>query len=53
MDNVCNGAFSTRQEAEDALVLRQEPAAELSIVEDGDAEHPFRIWWNRPNGQVL
>jgi hypothetical protein len=46
-DNVCLGAFSTLQEAEDVLVLRQEPVAELSIVEDGDAEHPFRIWWTR------
>lgn len=46
-DNVCLGAFSTLQEAEDAFALRREPADELSIVEDGDAEHPFRIWWSR------
>lgn len=42
------GAYATEQDALDALALRHEPAAELSIVEDGvDPAHPFRIYWTR------
>lgn len=44
---VCLGAYPTQQDAEDAKALRPEPQAELSVVQDGDAEHPWRIWWAR------
>lgn len=42
------GAYATEQEALEALAARREPAAELSVVEDGvDPVHPFRIYWTR------
>lgn len=42
------GAYATEQEALEALAARREPAAELSVVEDGvDLVHPFRIYWTR------
>jgi hypothetical protein len=47
MDNICLGAFSTKEEAENALVTRTESVETLSIIEDGSEEFPFRIWWIR------
>lgn len=44
---VCLGAYATEQDALDAIALRSEPNSELSVVNDGDAEHPWRVWWNR------
>lgn len=49
MGDICMGAYATLQEAQDAMALRPEPAAELTVVQDGDAEHPFRVWWGRPD----
>jgi hypothetical protein len=48
MEEICLGAYATEQEALDAKALRPEPQDELSIREDGDPEHPWRIWWARP-----
>jgi hypothetical protein len=48
MPEICLGAYATLEDAEAAKALRPEPQNELSIVEDGDPEHPFRIWWHRP-----
>lgn len=45
--SICLGAYATQQEAEDAKALRLEPQSELFVVEDGDLEHPWRIWWQR------
>jgi hypothetical protein len=47
MNMVCLGAYPTMQEAEDARILRPEPQAQLSLMQDGDPEHPWRIWWAR------
>ena len=44
---VCLGAYFTEQDALDALASRSEPHTELSVVYDGDAEHPWRVWWAR------
>lgn len=43
------GAYATEQEALDAMSQRPEPPEQLSVVQDGDAEHPWRIKWTRPN----
>jgi hypothetical protein len=48
MGDICLGAYATLQDAEDAKAARPEPVEELSVVEDGDAETPFRVWWSRP-----
>lgn len=48
MDDICLGAYATEQDAIDAKALRPEPQEELVITNDGDAEHPWRIWWHRP-----
>ena len=47
MMDVCLGAYVTEQDALDAMALRTEPSAEMFVLDDGDAEHPWRIWWNR------
>lgn len=47
MGDICLGAYVTLQEAEDAKAQRPEPAAQLSVAEDGDLEAPFRVWWVR------
>jgi len=47
MNDICLGAFATLQDAEDAKSIRVEPQQELEIVQDGDVEHPYRIWWHR------
>lgn len=47
MTEICLGAYETLTDAETALALRKEPAAELRIASDGDPAHPFRIWWAR------
>jgi hypothetical protein len=49
MGDVCLGAYATLQEATEIMALRFEPSAELAIWEDGDSEHPWRIWWTRLN----
>lgn len=49
MGDICMGAYATLQEAEDAKAQRPEPAAQLGVVEDGDPEAPFRVWWYRPD----
>lgn len=46
--DICLGAYATLEEAESAKALRSEPQDELTIREDGDVAHPFRIWWSRP-----
>jgi len=48
MGMICLGAYATQQDAEEAKALRPEPSAQLSVVQDGDAEHPWRVWWDRP-----
>lgn len=48
MDDICLGAYPTEQDALDAKALRTEPQDELAVVQDGDPEHPWRIWWYRP-----
>ncbi len=47
MDDIVLGAYASEQEAIDALALRGEPSGELRVVEDGDAEHPWRNHWLR------
>jgi hypothetical protein len=47
MQSICMGAYVTQQDAEDAKALRPEPQVQLAVVQDGDAEHPWRIWWTR------
>ena len=47
MANICLGAYPTLDEAQAAMAARPEPQGELTILEDGDPEHPWRIWWNR------
>lgn len=49
MGDICLGAYPTLQEAEDAMALRPEPQAELDVFQDGDVEHPYRVWWSRPD----
>ena len=44
---ICLGAYVTEQDALDALASRSEPQSELSVANDGDAEHPWRVWWAR------
>jgi hypothetical protein len=48
MEDICLGAYATEQDALDAKVLRPEPQEELTVLEDGDPEHPWRVWWARP-----
>lgn len=47
MGDICLGAYPTLQDAEDAKAARPEPDEQLGVVEDGDPEHPFRVWWLR------
>lgn len=47
MGDICLGAYATLQEAQDAMAARLEPSNELQVVQDGDPEHPFRVWWAR------
>ncbi len=47
MADIYLGAYATEQEALDAMAQRDEPQSEMSVVEDGDAEHPWRIKWVR------
>ena len=48
MDTIYLGAYATEQEALDAKASRMEPQDELSTIDDGDVEHPWRIVWSRP-----
>lgn len=43
------GAYATEQEALDAMAQRPEPPEQIIVVQDDDAEHPWRIKWTRPN----
>jgi hypothetical protein len=45
--NICLGAYATEADAIAAKAERGEPQNELTVVQDGDAEHPWRIWWSR------
>jgi hypothetical protein len=47
MEEICLGAYATEQEALDAKAARAEPQEELAVVQDGDTEHPWRVWWYR------
>lgn len=47
MADVCLGAYATLQDAEAAMALRVEPAEELTVIEDGEIETPYRVWWLR------
>lgn len=47
MDDIVLGAYATEQEATDAKAVRPEPQAQMNLVEDGDAEHPWRVHWLR------
>lgn len=50
MGDIYLGAYATEQEALDAMAARQEPAAELIVVNDNyDPDHPWRIKWIRPD----
>jgi hypothetical protein len=49
MGDICLGAYATLEEAQAAQAARPEPAEELGIVEDGEGETPFRVWWARPD----
>lgn len=49
MTEIYLGAYATEQDALDAMMQRQEPSGELFVVQDGDAEHPWRIKWVRPD----
>lgn len=42
------GAYETEQDALDAMAARLEPQNQLSVVQDGDVGHPWRIHWLRP-----
>ena len=48
MEEICLGAFATEPEAEQEMLLRPELAGQMFILEDGDIEHPWRVWWRRP-----
>lgn len=48
MPDICLGAYATLEDAEAAKAARREPQNELTIRQDGDGEHPFRVWWGRP-----
>jgi hypothetical protein len=45
--SICLGAYETEADALAAIELRPERQADLEVIEDGDTEHPWRIWWNR------
>jgi len=45
--NICLGAYETEVDAIAAKSERHEPQDELTVVEDGDAAHPWRVWWTR------
>jgi len=47
MDDIVLGAYATEQEAVDTMTIRSEPPNELSVVQDGDTDHPWRIHWLR------
>lgn len=49
MGDIALGAYATEQEAIDAMASRSEPPEQMLVVEDGDAEHPWRIRWVRPD----
>lgn len=49
MGDIYLGAYATEQDALDAMAARPEPAEQMVIVQDGDAEHPWRIKWVRPD----
>lgn len=49
MTEIYLGAYATEQEALEALSQRSEPSNELSVMQDGDTEHPWRIKWVRPD----
>ena len=44
---ICLGAYVTEAEAQQAMTLRLERQIDLSVANDGDVGHPWRIWWNR------
>ncbi len=48
MGDIYLGAYATEQDALDAMAQRSEPQDQMLIVQDGDAEHPWRIKWLRP-----
>lgn len=47
MVDIVLGAYTTEQEAIDAMVVRPEPQDEMTVEQDGDAETPWRIHWYR------
>lgn len=49
MGDIILGAYATQQDALDAMALRAEPQEQMTVIEDGDAEHPWRIKWARPD----
>lgn len=50
MDIIYLGAYDTEQDALDAMAARQEPAEQLSVVNDNyDPDHPWRVKWTRPD----
>lgn len=46
-DEICLGAYATQADADAAKAARPEPQVELEVRQDGDVEHPYRIWWVR------
>lgn len=49
MGDICLGAYATLQDAEAAKAARPEPAEDLRVIEDGESEAAFRVWWSRPD----
>lgn len=50
-DNIVLGAYATEQDAQDTIdsgFFTGVPVDEMTIVEDGPIETPWRIWWARP-----
>lgn len=50
-EQICLGAYATEADAQAAKESRDLPEQDLAIVMDGDAEHPWRLWWTRYFGE--
>lgn len=49
---ICLGAYATEEEAQAAKLERDHLSQQdLVVVQDGDTEHPWRIWWTRYFGE--
>ena len=50
-EQICLGAYATEEDAQAAKLERDLPQQDLTVVQDGDAEHPWRVWWTRHFGE--